>query len=666
MALSSLADAPSLSRSSESGLPPLGRSWSRARHDDRSIDALFDEGLVGIDEESPLELPVSTKTSSVTESTRTDSAQGSHSVSSFTVKNDDAEKQCSTPTMFPSVNPTMSSPTEECKPETPPDEEIFKRKWKENLAPPPSLEKKSSFDSLLTHVSSVKHDQEPRKKKDDDWGESSDILSMLPDGSEGDFNKAKPERRPSNISKKPTTERPDTPFEFGEYQPSCLSGKTPIAGRRRMSPTNFSSTLGNTEGTGKLSDSTSHTKRDGDDISLIIPVTPPVDKQAKPSPAIQQREKAQPKAHRVSFASGLENLSSQESEESGSDKRAVPESGNSESTLFERLRQTLVSKGILESEKNQLTDEVKQLKSENSLLKEEILKVEKEKLRIEREISEIEISSNSALCKQFSEDKEEAQKIVVQLSSEIHLLKNTCILADEKLSSLQRVYQEEVDILKISHAREMEAKENQLNSERAFVANQKHTMEMLTQLVSKSNDWCTKVDEIQHWMVTEKENSNKFRTEWLDGFERSMHQQHTFMNEWQNQLEELMRILSLSVHNIKDLQTTERDSLLRERAHLQALQEAVQRERSQSLADLTASRQKMDELRSMCLQEKESFLQKCFEEKKELAGKRDAVLRMKEQLYHADASLEKQLVEHAARIQTGLVAVVVCFRVLLS
>ncbi|XP_024530693.1 uncharacterized protein LOC9633256 [Selaginella moellendorffii] len=122
MALSSLADAPSLSRSSESGLPPLGRSWSRARHDDRSIDALFDEGLVGIDEESPLELPVSTKTSSVTESTRTDSAQGSHSVSSFTVKKDDAEKQCSTPTMFPSVNPTLSSPTEECKPETPPDE----------------------------------------------------------------------------------------------------------------------------------------------------------------------------------------------------------------------------------------------------------------------------------------------------------------------------------------------------------------------------------------------------------------------------------------------------------------------------------------------------------------------------------------------------------------
>lgn len=72
--------------------------------------------------------------------------------------------------------------------------------------------------------------------------------------------------------------------------------------------------------------------------------------------------------------------------------------------------------------------------------------MENERLRFEKEISDLEVSHEEVILQQFGVEREEAQRLAVQLSSEVQLLKNSSILAEEKLESLKRIFESEVQI----------------------------------------------------------------------------------------------------------------------------------------------------------------------------------------------------------------------------
>ncbi|KAJ7515201.1 hypothetical protein O6H91_22G005300 [Diphasiastrum complanatum] len=289
-------------------------------------------------------------------------------------------------------------------------------------------------------------------------------------------------------------------------------------------------------------------------------------------------------------------------------------------------------------------------------LKEE--KVERDTWAIEKNISTLEFSDESLLLKRLDQEKMQAQCLAAELSSEVQFLKSSSVVAQEKLHSLQVVHREEVNMLKHVHDWELEAKEKHIATERSFLLEQGAIRETLTQLMGKAKDWSIKVEALQEALAIERELSNNDRIKWLDILKSSVNEQQVCLHEWGKkssetlfQVQKLIDLIGSEIKNVKEIHIKENDRMEKECTQIQSLQKALHSERAQFLEDLSTSRAKLEEIHEKCFQEKEACLGKCFEERKELLAEKEAVLKMKEQLYHADAALEKKSMEHLSLMQ---------------
>ena len=73
-----------------------------------------------------------------------------------------------------------------------------------------------------------------------------------------------------------------------------------------------------------------------------------------------------------------------------------------------------------------------------------MLQVENERLQFEKEFSNLEESREESFMKQLSVEKEKAQCLATQLSSDVQNLKNSSMLAQERFEALQKFHEQEV------------------------------------------------------------------------------------------------------------------------------------------------------------------------------------------------------------------------------
>lgn len=74
----------------------------------------------------------------------------------------------------------------------------------------------------------------------------------------------------------------------------------------------------------------------------------------------------------------------------------------------------------------------------------QMLQVENERLQFEKEILNLEESREESFMKQLSVEKEKAQCLATQLSSDVQHLKNSSMLAQERFEALQKFHEQEV------------------------------------------------------------------------------------------------------------------------------------------------------------------------------------------------------------------------------
>ncbi|CAM6096486.1 unnamed protein product [Calypogeia fissa] len=332
-----------------------------------------------------------------------------------------------------------------------------------------------------------------------------------------------------------------------------------------------------------------------------------------------------------------------------------------EDSLQRGFEQVLSAKEKIEKERGALLTEVKTLREENLMVKEEVLKVENERLAFEKQVSETEQAHEDTLLKKLEVELAEAQRIASQLSSEVQLLKSTSIMTQEKMTSIQKLHEQELQMLKAVHSQELQAKDKQLDVERKFLSDHTMTMDKLSQLFKKGDEWAIRVDVLQGALTVDRELSNNDRKKWLEVLDHTVTQSQAVVQKWENhcdgvrkQLDQLLAVLELGAKEVTTLRLDEKDRLDKEHAHLKSLQEAMHGERVQSLADLAAAREKLEAMNIKCVSKKEEFLHCCAEERKEIAAERDVVIHMREQLVHAEVAFEKQVMEHAIHMQSEI------------
>lgn len=94
-----------------------------------------------------------------------------------------------------------------------------------------------------------------------------------------------------------------------------------------------------------------------------------------------------------------------------------------------------------------LNEECKRLKNENIYLREEIMKIEAENLRLQKDLFEKEHCYEEQIARQSSREKQEAQKIADDLSSQLLNLKQSLIMTEEKIDLIKKAHLQEVNWL---------------------------------------------------------------------------------------------------------------------------------------------------------------------------------------------------------------------------
>ncbi|KAL3696929.1 hypothetical protein R1sor_011005 [Riccia sorocarpa] len=316
------------------------------------------------------------------------------------------------------------------------------------------------------------------------------------------------------------------------------------------------------------------------------------------------------------------------------------------------------AKEKVEAERDGLADGVKELREENLRLKAEVLRVENERLAFEKKIYEAENSHEDSLLHKIEEEKEEAHRLAIQLTSEVQLLKSSSLLAEEKIAHLYKLHEQEIQVMKSLHAQELDARDKHFDIERRFWSEHKTTVDTVTKLLEKGDEWAVKVAELHAALLSEKNHSASEKTVWLETMNQTVSKAQGALREWgdhctgvKNQFDQMLTALDTCGKEIKTMHGEERERLGKEHSRLELLQEELQEERSQSLADLTTSRERLEEIRTQCFSEKENFLANCMQELKEIAAEKEAVAQVREQLLQAEAALEKHILEHTLAIQ---------------
>ena len=97
-----------------------------------------------------------------------------------------------------------------------------------------------------------------------------------------------------------------------------------------------------------------------------------------------------------------------------------------------------------------LDEECKQLKDENISLREEIMKIETENLRLQKDLFEKEHCNEEQIARQISREKQEAQQISDELTSQLLTLKQSLIMTEEKIEFIKNTHLQEVKQLLVS------------------------------------------------------------------------------------------------------------------------------------------------------------------------------------------------------------------------
>ncbi|BBN01767.1 hypothetical protein MPTK1_2g10130 [Marchantia polymorpha subsp. ruderalis] len=309
-------------------------------------------------------------------------------------------------------------------------------------------------------------------------------------------------------------------------------------------------------------------------------------------------------------------------------------------------------------QRDSLVIEVSKLREENMSLKDEILRVENERLAFEKKTYESEQSHQDILLNKVEGEREEAQRLAAQLTSEVQLLKSSSLLAEEKMTYLCKLHDQELQMMKTLHRQELEVKSNQFEIEKKLWSDHETTINTVRKLLDKGDEWALKVDTLHGVILSAREDTSNDKTVWAGLIHETVDKGQAALREWgdhcngiRSQFDQLLAVLETGGREIRAMHLEEKERLDTEHAHLKLLQEALQEERAQSLTDLAAAHERLEGMRNLCYVEKEKFLTTCMQEIRDISSEREEVVHMREQLLHAEAALQKQVMEHAQYMQ---------------
>ncbi|KAG6554664.1 hypothetical protein Mapa_003682 [Marchantia paleacea] len=294
---------------------------------------------------------------------------------------------------------------------------------------------------------------------------------------------------------------------------------------------------------------------------------------------------------------------------------------NEESLRLQREIQLLSSANEKnKGQRDSLVIEVKKLREENMFLKDEIIRVENERLAFEKKIYESEQPHQDTLLNKVEGEREEAQKLAAQLTSEVQLLKSSSLLAEEKMTYLCKLHDQELQMMKTLHRQELELKSNQFDIEKKLWSDHETTINTVRKLVEKGDEWAVKVDTLHGVILSEREDTSNEKTVWSGLIHETVEKGQAALREWgdhcngiRNQFDQLLAVLETGGREINAMHLEVKDRFDNEHAHLKLLQEALQEERAQSLTDLAAAHERLEGMRSLCYVEKERFLINCMQ-----------------------------------------------------
>ncbi|KAH7438138.1 hypothetical protein KP509_04G002500 [Ceratopteris richardii] len=308
-------------------------------------------------------------------------------------------------------------------------------------------------------------------------------------------------------------------------------------------------------------------------------------------------------------------------------------------------------------EKGRLLIQVEKLKNENATLKEEIMKIEEEKLKMEKDFLEKELLYEPERSNRLNLEREEAQKIAEDLTLELLSVKQNLSLTEEKIACMEKVHEHEIEMLKSMHKEELEMKERQLHlQQETFVAERKEASEAFSKLLSKADEWSSRIDHLQKNILPQNE-TNTEKSTWIGNIESmvSDHQCTLQMLEKRSsqvfiELEKVAVLLDKLRKGMENVQSDKDEHFNKMQDQPHAIHDIMNGDNEQMISRKPATEESSEHTQDDCTPVEQTVLSGLLE-KQQLEAERETVLCMKEQLLQADALLRKQLHEHTVHMQ---------------
>ncbi|KAI5054198.1 hypothetical protein GOP47_0030909 [Adiantum capillus-veneris] len=408
-----------------------------------------------------------------------------------------------------------------------------------------------SSEATVSQTKSAK-DYSSSSMKDGDRS-TKDVLYLLPDESIKPIKKAASRVISSMSSGEFDQDEEEDSLDFGGYQPSCLSGSVSTHAMQHRHFTNFISSSENLDAKEKTTEK--YVKNDSFSI-LNTSDQKKVNQDGGPCKKNEINELTDIWKH-----------------------NPLPVQHSPAETLPLNPCSIPVTKESTTDEKQGLSVEIKRLRNENLALREEIMKIEAEKLELEKEFLEKELSNDPQGTNQEDFEREEAQKIAEELAVELLSVKQSLSLTEEKIDCMKKVHEHEVDMLKTTHKKELEMKERQLSMQETILVEKKDAMEAFSQLLSKVDGWSVRIDELHKSIVCEEGAKS---SAWVGNIETMVSEHDCSLQMLEkrstdvcNQLESVAIMLDNARKDMENLHKQEEERMSKTHIRLQAFQPNV-------------------------------------------------------------------------------------------